>query len=95
MVPLIYYITDVGSSFNWDDILSTTLEYSLKAAKEITPDEFPSFHKSSYLLEMVCVFHQYPEMGFIWKTTNPPFHWENKYIYKYHKIYDYFLEPMY
>jgi hypothetical protein len=43
LVPLIYYIVDIGSSFNWDDILSTSLEDSIRAAKETTPMSFLVF----------------------------------------------------
>lgn len=33
-VPLIYYVVDVGSTFNWVNILSTSLEEALRIAKE-------------------------------------------------------------
>jgi hypothetical protein len=32
---LIYYVVDVGSTFNWDDILSSSLEEAIITVKEI------------------------------------------------------------
>jgi hypothetical protein len=61
-VPLIYYIVDVELTFNWSDILSTSLEEAIRTVKTTVPGKFPSFHMSSYLLDMVCIFHAYPQM---------------------------------
>jgi hypothetical protein len=62
-VPLLYYVADVGSTFNWVDILSSSLEEALKVGKNITPREFLSFHMSSYLLDVMCICHSFPQMG--------------------------------
>jgi hypothetical protein len=61
--PLIYYIVDVRSTFNWDDILSVSLEEAIRAIKETIHGQFPSFHMSSYLLDMVCVCHEISKDG--------------------------------
>jgi hypothetical protein len=87
LVPnaLIYYYVDEGSSFNWDDILSTSLAESITVVKETEPGKFPSFHMASYLLDIMCICHQYPKMGWAWKPTDPSIHiyckvlWEHKY----------------
>jgi hypothetical protein len=101
LMPLIYYCVDEGSSFNWVDILSTTLTESITVVKETSPGQFPSFHMSSYLLDIMCVRHQYPKMGWAWKPTDLSMHiyckvlWEHKYMMKYHMICDHFLAPLY
>jgi hypothetical protein len=83
------------------DILSTSLEEAIRAVKETIPGKFPSFHMSSYLLDMVCICHTYPQMGWAWQPSNPPIHiyckvlWEHKYRTKYHKICDHFLAPLF
>jgi hypothetical protein len=38
MIPLIYYCDDEGFSFNWIDIVSTSLAKSIIAFKETAPD---------------------------------------------------------
>jgi hypothetical protein len=101
MIPLIYYYANMGSTFNWPNIISTSLEDSIRTVKENIVNKFTSFHMSSYLLDMVCVCHQYPKMEWAWKPTNLPIQiyykvcWEHKYRTKYHKICDYFLAPLY
>jgi hypothetical protein len=71
---LIYNIANIGSTFNWDDILSTSLEETIKTVKETVSIQFHSFHMSSYILDMVCFFHTYSHMGWAWYPTNPPIH---------------------
>jgi hypothetical protein len=98
---LIYYYIDEGLSFNWDDILLANLTSTITTVVGAQLGTFPSFHMSSYLLEIMCVTHQYPNMGWKWKPYNEPIHvyckviWEHKYITKYQKIYEHFLAPLY
>jgi hypothetical protein len=93
---LIYYFSNERLSFNWVDILSASLEESIKVVKETSPSEFTIFHMPSYLLEMMCICHQYPNMAWDWQSTDPLVHiyckvlWEHKYRTNYHRIYDYF-----
>jgi hypothetical protein len=70
-VPLIHYITTSRSSFNWDDILSSTLTQAISATKHMAPRKYPIFHMSSYLLDIMCLVHAYLEMGWDWKPRNP------------------------
>jgi hypothetical protein len=68
---------------------------------ESHPGTFPRFHMSSYLIDIMCVAHQYPNMGWAWKPTDTTIHiyckvlWEHKYRTKYQKIYEHFLAPLY
>jgi hypothetical protein len=65
----------------------------------MAPGKYPSFHMASYLLDMMCLVHAYPEMGWAWKPTELPIHvyckvlWEHKYHTKYQKICEKFLFP--
>jgi hypothetical protein len=56
-MSLIYYCADEELSFNWDDILSTNLTVDITAVVGAQPGSFPSFHMSSYLLDIMCVSH--------------------------------------
>jgi hypothetical protein len=101
LIPLIYYCANEGSMFNWVDILSIILVESITVVKETKPEKFPSFHMVSYLLDIMCIPHQYPKMGWAWKPVDSSIHiyykvlWEHNYIIEYHKIYNHFLAPMY
>jgi hypothetical protein len=101
LILLICYCADEGSSFNWTDILSVALYDSTITIKETTPDEFSIFHMSSYMLDMMYVHHQYPKMSWMKWPTKPPMHiyckvlWDHKYRTRYHRIFDYFLAPLY
>jgi hypothetical protein len=100
-MPLIYYCMDEGLSFNWDDILSSNLTEAITAVVEAQPGTFPSFHMSSYLMDIMCVSHQYPNMGWKWKPSDESIHiyckvlWEHKYKMEYQKICEHFLAPLY
>jgi hypothetical protein len=100
-MPLIYYCTDKGSLFNWDDILSTNLIEAITTVVKSQPGTFPSFHMSSYLMDIMCVAHQYPKMGWEWQPIDPTIHiyckvlWEHKYMTKYQNICEHFLAPLY
>jgi hypothetical protein len=84
-VPLIYYIIVIGSTFSWDNILSFVLGGSTCNNKAQLQGSFLIFHMSSYLLDVMCVVHAYPQMGWAWKPSDPPIHiyykvlWEHKY----------------
>jgi hypothetical protein len=84
-LPLIYYCVDEGAPFKWGDILSDNLEEAIKVVSESQLGIFPRFHVSSYLLEIMCVSHQYLKMGWKWQPSNEPIHvyfkviWEHKY----------------
>jgi hypothetical protein len=56
-MSLIYYCVDEGLSFNWDDILSANLTVAITAVVEAQLGTFPSFHMSSYLLDIMCISH--------------------------------------
>jgi hypothetical protein len=62
-MPLIYFCANVGASFNWADILSKNLKNAISAITQAQPGNFPSFHMDSYLLEIMCIAHKYPNMG--------------------------------
>jgi len=65
-VPLIHYITIVGSIFNWEEILSSMLAHAISAVKHMAPGKYPSFYMTSYLLDVMCLIHTYPKMGWAW-----------------------------
>jgi hypothetical protein len=61
-VPLIYSIPTIGFVFNWESILSSTLEEAILVAKHIGPRKHPSFHISYYLLDIICMVYAYLDM---------------------------------
>jgi hypothetical protein len=83
---MIYYYVDEKSMFNWANILSSILVESITVVKETEPGKFPSFHMASYLLDIMCVPHQYPKMGWASKPTESSIHtyckvlWDQKYM---------------
>jgi hypothetical protein len=101
LMPLIYYCANEGMKFNWADILSKNLAEAIAFVKNIEPRTFPSFHMSSYLLDIMCVVHRYPKMGWAWQPTEPSIHiyckvlWEHKHRTEYHKICNHFFPPLY
>jgi hypothetical protein len=54
-IPIIYYCMDEGTSFNWDEILYDNLTTTISSMKQAQPRNFPSFHMSSYLLDIMCM----------------------------------------
>jgi hypothetical protein len=60
LMPLIHYYVDEGSLLNWDNILSTSLVDFITGAKDNDHGKFPTFHMSSYLLDIMCISYQYP-----------------------------------
>jgi hypothetical protein len=73
-VPLLYYVVDAESTFNWADILSLTLEEALTVENNITLGEFSTFHMSSYLLDVMSTYHSFPQMGWAWQPSDPSIH---------------------
>jgi hypothetical protein len=69
-----------------DSILSSTLEEAISAAKHKTNIKHPSFHMSSYLLDVMGVIHSYPGMGWEWKTSDHPIHIYFQNIWEHHSI---------
>jgi hypothetical protein len=63
LIPLIYCYVDKFSAFNWVDILSKRLIKFITTGKETKLGKFPIFYMVSYLLDMMCVPHQYSKMG--------------------------------
>jgi hypothetical protein len=88
-VPLIHYVTFSGSLFDWANILSSMLKEEITINHHMAPRNFPSFHMSSYLLDMMCVIHAYSRMGWYSHPSDPLIHiyykvlWEHKYRFKY------------
>jgi hypothetical protein len=79
-IPLIYYCADEGLSFNWDVILLENMRVALTMHVESRTDSFPIFHIFSYLLDIKCVSHQYPRMGWIWQPSDPTIHTYYKFL---------------
>jgi hypothetical protein len=100
-MPLIYLCADVGVSFNWENILSKNLTASISTVTQEKPKTFPSFHMSSYLLDIMCTTHRYPNIGWSWLSSNTSIHiyckvlWEHKYCTKYQRICEHFLDHLY
>jgi hypothetical protein len=57
-MPLIYFYAYVGVSFNWKDILSENIKAAISAVTQEQPRKFPSFHMSSYLLDIMCTLRK-------------------------------------
>jgi hypothetical protein len=101
LIPLIYYCANEGTKFNWADILSNNIAEAIAFVKNTEANTFPSFHMSSYLLDIMCVAHQYPKMGWAWQPTDPSIHiyckvlWEHKHRTDYHNICNHFFPPLY
>jgi hypothetical protein len=100
-MPLIYLCAHVGVSFNWADIFSENIKDVISAVTQAQPGSFPSFHMSSYLLDIMCITHKYPNMGWSWFPVDVVIHiyckvlWEHKYQTNYQRIYEHFLAPLY
>lgn len=73
-MPLMYYCVGEGLWFNWDDILLINLIKAITAIVEAQSGTFPSFHMSSYLMDIMCVAHQYPKMGWKWQPSDEAIH---------------------
>jgi len=66
LMSLIYYCEDEGSTINSIDLLSTTLTESIIVMNESMPGKILYFHMESFLLDIMCVAHQYLNMGWAW-----------------------------
>jgi hypothetical protein len=81
--------------------MSANLANAITAVVEAQPRNFLRFHMSFYLLDIMCVSHQYPNMGWKWKPLDEDIHiyckvlWGKKYKTKYEKICEHFLAPLY
>jgi hypothetical protein len=62
-MPLVYHCAERGSSFNKEEIILENPEKSITTVVEAHPRAFPIFHISSYLIDIMYVAHQYPNMG--------------------------------
>jgi hypothetical protein len=82
-------------------MLSTNLTESITIVKNIELGTFLNFPMSSYLLDIMCVAHQYPKMGWECQLIDLSIHiyykvlWEHKYKLEYHNICDHFVVPLY
>jgi hypothetical protein len=100
-MPLIYLCVEVGTSFNWADILSEKLKNAISFSTQAQLGSFPNFHMDSYLLDIMCIAHKYPNMGWIWLLADVTIHiyskviWEHKYRTDYQRICEHFLAPLY
>ena len=71
---LTYYCTNEGISFNWDDILFENITVIIFVVNGAQLATFPIFHRSSYLLDIMCIAHKYPRMGWSWYPSDPIIH---------------------
>jgi hypothetical protein len=100
-VLVIHYITTSRLSFNWVDILCSKLAQAISSTKHMAPRKYPNFHMSLYLLDIMCSVHAYLEMGWAWKSSDPPIHvyykilWEHKFCCEYQRICDQFFIPLF
>jgi hypothetical protein len=100
-IPLIYFYAYLGTSFNWADILSRNLTTAISIGKQSQPGTFPNFHVSSYLMDIMCIAHKYPNIGWSWFHIDPTIHiyykvlWEHKYHVEYWIICEHFLASLY
>lgn len=63
-VPIIYQILSSGLVLNWGEIKSSNLDNQLKKAQK---DH--EFYMASYLMDLMCSIHEYPEMGWKWDPS--------------------------
>ena len=79
-IPIIYQIIKSGSTLNWGELISSSLDLQLKKAQKEH-----EFFMSSYLLDVMCASREYPSLGWKWKSDLSSIHvyckmlWENKY----------------
>jgi hypothetical protein len=73
-MPLIYFCANVGTSFNWADILSENLKNVISYVTQAQPGSFPNFHMDSYILDIMCIAHKYSNMGWSWLSTDVAIH---------------------
>jgi hypothetical protein len=73
----------------------------ISTVKQAKPRTFPGFHMSFYFLDIMCIAHKYPNMGWSWLPVDPTIHiyckvlWEHKYRVEYQRIREHFLAPLY
>ena len=79
-IPIIDQVITLGSSLNWGELISSSLDLQLKKAQKEH-----NFFMSSYLLDVMCASKEYPSLGWKWKSGLSSIHvyckmlWKNKY----------------
>jgi hypothetical protein len=79
-IPIIYQVITSGSTLNWAELISSSLDLQLKKAQKER-----QFFMSSYLLDVMCAIRKYHSLGWKWKFDLSSIHvyckmiWENKY----------------
>jgi hypothetical protein len=72
--PIIHYIFNKGTIFNWVDILSTSLQAQVRNAHNSLPSFSQGFHMSSYLVDAICAFTPFPLMNCNFSSFVGPIH---------------------
>ena len=79
-IPIIYQVITSGSTLNWGELISSSLNLQLKKDRKKH-----QFFMSSYILDVICANREYPSLGWKWESNLSPIHvyckmlWENKY----------------
>jgi hypothetical protein len=96
-MPLAYTMVISRSSFNWGAIISKKLRICVHQAQMLKEGEAPTFHMTSYFLDVIYVRKVFVGMNLIWHVAELPVDvyfsilWENGYKKSYALICDEFI----
>ena len=88
-IPIIHQVITSGSTLNWGELISSSLDLQLKKSQKER-----QFFMSSYLLDLIYASGGCPSLGWKWKFDLTSIHvyykmlWENKYKEDYEFICD-------
>ena len=68
-IPIIHQVITHGSTLNWGELISSSLDIQLKKAQKEH-----QFYMYSYLLDVMCASQEYPSLGWRWKLGLPSIH---------------------
>jgi hypothetical protein len=91
---MMYVYHQIGTIFNWDSILSTSMGHGISKSKHIALGMHLAFFMSSYLLDITFLVNYFPGIGWKRKPSETTIHkyyqnlWEYHYKIHYTKICD-------
>ena len=68
-VHIIHQVITHGSTLNWGELISSSIDLQLKKAQKEH-----QFYISSYLLDVMCASQEYLSLGWKWKFNLPSIH---------------------
>jgi hypothetical protein len=73
-MPIAYTVVISRSSFNWGAIISKQLSICVQHAQTLKEGDAPTFHMTSYLLDVICVGNVFANMNLSWHVAELPIH---------------------